>query len=348
MDRRTAERNAFLRYLLRGAHGITSDEARLLHEKRGVTGVSSGLAPETWSEIVGDGFDTSWVLGRCTKVEIANNQLSVTGYAESAETLNRITYREEDARADLAGAAFSLPRFTINGAVPAGYAYNYENAPIRLHEIGVNVVVSKELIEESVGSESAERFLASLLTKKLVSEVERQIIEGRSPASAANRRELQGLLYYSIADSQIVTDTGTTQSNHIQFSTMALAMQALRASSFAGACWVFGAGSMSAFLHQTENSGAAHPPNPTDSAAFAQILGKPAFYTPHYSYSVSGDILAMLVDFKNYVVAIHKDGFQVERLNEVAAATGQVVLRASVRAGGNLIDPKSYVQIVSN
>jgi HK97 family phage major capsid protein len=42
---------------------------------------------------------------------------------------------------------------------------------------------------------------------------------------------------------------------------------------------------------------------------------------------------------------MHTSGFQVERLNEVRAATGQVVLRATVRVGGNLIDNKSIVAI---
>ena len=105
---------------------------------------------------------------------------------------------------------------------------------------------------------------------------------------------------------------------------------------------------MSSFLHQSENSAAAHPPAATDAAAFAQILGKPAFYTPHFGYSSSGDIVAFLVDLKQYVLAMHRDGVQVERLNEVAAATGQVVLRASVRVGGNIIDPRSLIQVVSN
>ncbi len=349
MDRTTAERQAFLRYLLRGARGISSDDARTLHEKRGVTGSASGLAPDSWAEIVGDGFDTSWVIGRCSRIEIANNQLNVSGYVETAETTNRMTYKEEGARADLAGAVFSLPRFTVSGTAPAGYAFNYESAPINLHEIGVNVVVAKELIEEAIGSISAERFLAELLTKKLVSEVERQVMIGRPVTSiVANRRELQGLYYYAINSAQIVTDTGTSQANHIQFSTMALAMEQLRASSYGDACWVLGNGSMSSFMHQTENSGAAGAPNPSDKQAVAQILGKPVFFTPHWSYSESGDIVAMLVDLKNYVLAIHKDGFQVERLNEVAAANGQVVLRASVRAGGNLIDPRSYIQVLSN
>jgi len=83
-------------------------------------------------------------------------------------------------------------------------------------------------------------------------------------------------------------------------------------------------------------------------AAFARFLGKPAYFTPHFTYASGGDILALLVDLKQYVIAMHNEGVQVERLNEVAAATGQVVLRATVRVGGNLIDPKSYVQIVSN
>jgi hypothetical protein len=185
----------------------------------------------------------------------------VTGYSESAETQNRITYNEETTRVDLASAAFSLPRFTISGTAPTGYIYNYENIAIPLKEVGVNVVVSKELIEESASSLSVEKMLVDLLTKKLTSEIERQIIVGRPVnAPAANRRECQGLFYYAIANGQI----------------------------------------------------------------------------------------AMLVDLQQYVIAMHNEGVQVERLNEVAAATGQVVLRATVRVGGNLIDPKSYVQIVSN
>jgi len=349
MDFKSAHRQAFYRYLLRGAHGISSEDAQILAEKRGVTDSAANIAPDNWSEIIGDGFDTNYLIGRCRKVTVNGPTLSVTGYTETAETTNRITYKEEGTRADLAGAAFALPRFTVSGSAPAGFSYNYENAKITLHEIGVNVTVSKELIEESMGSASVEAMLADLLSKKLVSEIERQIIAGRTPsATVANRRECQGLWYYAQHTDQIVTDTGTGQANHIQFSTMALAMQKMRASGYHSACWIFGSGSMSNFLHQSENSAAAHPPAAADTAAFSQILGKPAFYTPHFTYSASGDILAFLVDLKQYVLAMHRDGVQIERLNEVAAATGQVVLRASVRVGGNIIDPKSLIQVVSN
>jgi len=349
MDFKQAHREAFYRYLLQGARRISSDDAKLLAEKRGVTESGTSIAPDSWADIIGDGFDTNYLLSKCTVVKVKGDKLNVTGYTESAETLNRITYNEETSRVDLASPVFTLPRFTVSGSAPANHAYNYENTAIPLKEMGVNVVVSKELIEESASSLTVEKMLVDLLTKKLYSEIERQIIVGRPvSATAANRRECQGLYHYAIHSDQVVTDTGNSQANHIQFSTLALAMEKLRASGYANACWIFGSGSMSNFLHQSENSASAHPPADSDPAAFARFLGKSAYYTPHFTYQSSGDILALLVDLKQYVIAMHNSGVQVERLNEVAAATGQAVLRATVRVGGNLIDPKSYVQIVSN
>lgn len=348
MDQRQAQRQAFYRYLMRGPAGISSDDAQLLHEKRGVTG-SSGLAPETWSEIIGDGFDTNYILKRCRKVTVAQNVLSVTQYTESAETTNRMTYKEEQARNDLAGAAFALPRFTISGTAPVGYSYNYESTPITLHEVGVNVTVSKELIEEASNSMSVEEMLVDLLGKKLTSEIERQIIVGRSPtATVANRRECQGMYYYSQSAAQIVTDGGSSAVDHIDFASMGIALEKMRASSHAKACWIFGTNSIGDYVHQSANSSALHDPLESEASAFGRILGKPAFYTPHFTHSAAGDILCFLVNFENYVLAMHRDGLQVERLNEVAAATGQVVLRASVRVGGNIIDDKSLIQVVSN
>lgn len=349
MDFKQAHREAFYRYLLQGARRISSDDAKLLAEKRSVTESTASIAPDSWADIIGDGFDTNYLLSKCTVVKVKGDKLNVTGYSETDETENRVTYNEETTRVDLASPAFTLPRFTISGTAPSGYSFAYQNAAIPLKEVGVNVVVSKELIEESASSLSVEKLLVDLLTKKLYSEIERQIIVGRPQnATAANRRECQGLHNYAIQDTQVVTDTGSSAANHIQFSTLALAMEKLRASGFASACWIFGSGSMSGFLHQSENSAAAHPPADADMAAFARFLGKPAYFTPHFTYASGGDILALLVDLKQYVIAMHNEGVQVERLNEVAAATGQVVLRATVRVGGNLIDPKSYVQIVSN
>lgn len=348
MDQRQAQRQAFYRYLMRGPAGISSDDAQLLHEKRGVTG-SSGLAPETWSEIIGDGFDTNYLISRCRKVTVANNVLSVTRYTETAETTNRMTYKEEQARNDLAGAAFALPRFTISGAAPADYSFNYESTPITLHEVGVNVTVSKELIEEASNSMSVEEMLVDLLGKKLTSEIERQIIVGRGPtATVANRRECQGMYYYSQFAAQIVTDGGSSAVDHIDFASMGIALEKMRASSHAKACWIFGTNSIGDYTHQSANSSALHDPLESEASAFGRILGKPAFYTPHFTHAGSGDILCFLVNFENYVLAMHRDGLQVERLNEVAAATGQVVLRASVRVGGNIIDDKSLIQVVSN
>jgi HK97 family phage major capsid protein len=348
MDLRQAQRQAFYRYLMRGPAGISSDDAQLLHEKRGVTG-TSGLAPESWSEIIGDGFDTNYLISRCSRVTVANNVLSVTRYTENTETANRITYKEEGTRNDLAGAAFALPRFTVSGAAPNDYNYNYESTPITLHEVGVNVTVSKELIEEASYSMSVEQMLVELLGKKLTSEIERQIVAGRAPAqTVANRRECQGLVFYSQHTSQIVEDGGAAAPNHILYSTLATACEKLRASSWKEAIWLFGTGSIYGMVHTDATAASIHAPDYETPEAFAKILGRPALFTPHFSHSASGDILAFLVNLKAYVLAMHRDGLQVERLNEVAAATGQVVLRASVRVGGNIIDDKSLIQVVSN
>lgn len=349
MDFKSAHRQAFYRYLLRGAHGISSEDAQILAEKRGVTDSASNIAPDNWSEIIGDGFDTNYIIKRCRKVTVNGPTLSVTGYTETNETGNRITYKEEGARADLAGAAFALPRFTVSGTAPTNFSYNYENAKITLHEVGVNVTVSKELIEESMGSASVEAMLADLLSKKLTSEIERQIIAGRPPtATVANRRECQGIFYYAQNDAQIITDGGGSAIDNIDFASMGAALEKMRASSHAKACWIFGTNSIGDYTHQSANSSALHDPLESEVAAFGRILGKPAFYTPHFTHSSAGDILCFLVDFNSYVLAMHRDGVQVERLNEVAAATGQVVLRASVRVGGNIIDPRSLIQVVSN
>lgn len=349
MDFKSAHRQAFYRYLLRGAHGISSEDAQILAEKRGVTDSAANIAPDNWSEIIGDGFDTNYIINRCRKVTVNGPTLSVTGYTESNETTNRITYKEEGTRADLASAAFALPRFTVSGSAPAGYSYNYENAKITLHEVGVNVTVSKELIEESMGSASVEAMLADLLSKKLTSEIERQIIVGRPATSTvANRRECQGIYYYAQNDAQIVIDIGGSAVDNIDFKSIGGALEKMRASSHAKACWIFGTNSIGHYTHQAANKSVFHDPLESEVAAFGRILGKPAFYTPHFTHSSAGELLCFLVNFDAYVLAMHRDGVQVERLNEVAAATGQVVLRASVRVGGNVIDPRSLIQVVSN
>lgn len=348
MDQRQAQRQAFYRYLMRGPAGISSDDAQLLHEKRGVTG-SSGIAPETWSEIIGDGFDTNYIIKRCKKVTVSNNTLSASRYTESAETANRITYKEEGTRNDLASATFALPRFTVSGSAPAGYLSNYESAAITLHEIGVNVVVSKELIEEASSSMSVEAMLVDLLGKKLTSEIERQIISGRPvTAVAANRRECQGIVNYAFADAQVITDTGSSAHQNIEFTTMARAVAAFRASSLGGAIWLFGTSGFEDFITQSTNLNFLQEPDANAPESLCKILGRPVIGSPHFDHTASGDLLCCLVNFDNYVLAMHRDGLQVERLNEVAAATGQVVLRASVRVGGNIIDDKSLIQVASN
>jgi len=349
MDQRQAQRQAFYRYLMRGPAGISSDDAQLLHEKRGVTG-SSGLAPESWSEIIGDGFDTNYIIKRCKKVTVKNNTLTASRYTESAETLNRITYKEEGTRADLAGATFALPRFTVSGAAPGGYSANYESAAITLHEIGVNVVVSKELIEEASSSMSVEAMLVDLLGKKLTSEIERQIIIGRPVnATAANRRECQGITNYAIADAQKIIDGGSSAHQNIQYTTMAVATAVMRASSLGNAIWIFGTTGFEDFIAGTSvNLSMMQDPDVSVPESICRILGRPVVISPHFNHTASGELLCCLVNFDNYVLAMHRDGLQVERLNEVAAATGQVVLRASVRVGGNMIDDSSLIHVLSN
>lgn len=348
MDQRQAQRQAFYRYLMRGPAGISSDDAQLLHEKRGVTG-SSGLAPETWSEIIGDGFDTNYIIKRCKKVTVSNNSLTASRYTETAETINRMTYKEENTRNDLAGATFALPRFTVSGAAPAGYSLNYESAAITLHEVGVNVVVSKELIEEASSSLSVEAMLVDLLGKKLSSEIERQIISGRpAVATAANRRECQGITNYAIADAQKITDTGTSAQQNIDYTTMARAVAAFRASSLGGAVWIFGRTCFEDFIAQSANLQILQGPDASVPEAIEKILGRYVIASPHFDHAAAGDLLCCLVNFDNYLLAMHRDGLQVERLNEVAAATGQVVLRASVRVGGNMIDDPSLIHVLSN
>jgi HK97 family phage major capsid protein len=87
----------------------------------------------------------------------------------------------------------------------------------------------------------------------------------------------------------------------------------------------------------------------TIPGSIGSVFGLPAYINSYSNYQADYDAAneraVVAVDLSRYVLAMHTSGFQVERLNEVRAATGQVVLRATVRVGGNLIDNKSIVAI---
>lgn len=351
MDFKQAQRNAFLRYLARGAAGITSDEAQAIYESRGVTGAGSGIAPRNWASFFTDSMQTSWVLSRVRKVDVKTNKLTINHYTETFETGDRMTSDEEGARVDEAGS-FVLPRFRITGAAPTNYDMNYENRAIDLHEVGVNMIVSRELIEESIGSESAESVLRDFLVRKLQTEVERQILVGDPALNTNSRKECQGVLNYPLFYNSSDVFSPVNEVHFEDASNFAIngynypaALIKLRPASMMNAVWIFNRkGANDGFVPTTAFLQASTTPG-----SIGSVFGLPAFINSYSNYQAEYDAAsergAVAVDFSRYVLAMHSSGFQVERLNEVRAATGQVVLRATVRVGGNLIDNKAIVAI---
>lgn len=356
-----SSRTAFLRYLARGASAISSADAQAIYEARGVTGASSGLAPQDWASFFTESMQTSWVLSRVRKVTVASNKLTVNHYNEAVETGDRMSSDEEGARVDEVGA-FELPRWRISGAAQTNYDLRYENRAIDLHEIGVNMVVSKELIEESIGSESAEAVLRDFLIRKLQTEIERQILVGDPSLNADSKKECQGIWNYPLFKSptsiygegnQVVDDAngaaGGAQSGIIR---LEFASRIIRPSSYGSAVWVIARAASISEVFVTSSLANNHAMNTSAPDSYGSLFNRPVYGMPYVNYQseadATGDRQLMLVDLSKYVLAMHSSGFQVERLNEVRAGTGQVILRASVRVGGNMIDPKSLICLKAN
>ena len=361
MDQRQAQRKAFLRYLARGAAGITSAEAQAIYESRGVTGEGSGIAPENWASFFTDSMETSWVLSRVRKVNVTGNKLTVSHYLEALETGDRMSYDEEGTRADITGS-FSLPHWRITGNAPTNYDMNYEHRPITLHEVGVNVVVSKELIEESIGSESAEAVLRDWLIRKLQAEIERQILVGDPALNTNSRKECQGIWNFPLFESptsvygvnnQVVDDANGSAGGVISgLARLEIMSRIIRPTSFGNSVWVVARAASIAELFITGGVSSNHTMGPSVPDSFGSIFNRPVYGMPYVNYQgevdATGERLLLLTDLSKYVLAMHQSGLQVERLGEVLAGTGQVILRASVRVGGNMIDPKSLICLKAN
>jgi HK97 family phage major capsid protein len=355
----TRHREAFLRYLSRGPAAISSEDARTLHEQRGVQ--TASLTPEAWASFFTESMQTSWVLGRVRKVDVTSNKLTVTHYNENIETQDRISYNEEGARADLNGT-FELPRWRKSGGTTQpNYDLEYENRAITLHDVGVNMIVSKELIEESIGSVSAESVLRDFLIRKLQTELERQILVGDPSINTNSRKEMQGIWNYPMYQNpssvygegnQIVNDTSGAVGGVISgLPRLEIVSRIIRPSSYGNAVWVVArAASICEVIMPTGVTN--HTMQSADSDSYGSLFNRPVYGMPYTNFQVeadsTGDRLLLLVDLSKYVLAMHTSGLQVERLNEVRAATGQVVLRASVRVGGNMIDPKSLICLRAN
>lgn len=349
----TRHREAFLRYLSRGPAAISSADAQTLYEARGVTGASSSLAPQDWASFFTESMQTSWVLSRVRKVEVKSNKLTVSHYDDAFETGDRMSSDEEGTRVDEAGS-FVLPRWRISGAAPTNFDMNYETRAIDLHEIGVNMVVSKELIEDSIGSESAETVLRDFLIRKLQTEVERQILVGDPALNTNSKKECQGVLNYPLFFNSSDVFSPVNEVHFEDASNFAIngynypaALLKLRPASMVNAVWIFNRkGANDGFVPTTAFLQASTTPG-----SIGSVFGLPAFINSYSNYQAEYDAAsergAVAVDLSRYVLAMHSSGFQVERLNEVRAATGQVVLRATVRVGGNLIDNKAIVAIKS-
>jgi HK97 family phage major capsid protein len=362
----TRHREAFLRYLSRGPAAISSEDARTLHEQRGVQ--TASLTPEAWASFFTESMQTSWVLGRVRKVDVTANKLTVTHYNENIETQDRISYDQEGARADINGT-FELPRWKKSGgSVPTNYDLEYESRAITLHDVGVNMIVSKELIEESIGSASAESVLRDFLIRKLQTEIERQILVGDPSINTNSRKEMQGIWNYPLFKSassvygegnQVVDDANGAAGGSISgLPRLEIVSRIIRPSSYGNAVWVLARTASIAEMFVTSSGGSAQTILPlaglsaSDGDSYGSLFNRPMYGMPYTNYQgdadATGDRLALLVDLSKYVLAMHTSGLQVERLNEVRAATGQVVLRASVRVGGNMIDPKSLICLKAN
>jgi HK97 family phage major capsid protein len=366
MDQKSS-RAAFLRYLARGAAAISSADAQAIYESRAVTGGSSGIAPQDWASFFTESLQTSWVLSRVRKVDVKTNKLTINHYTEQVETGDRLTSDEGGTRVDENGS-FGLPRWRITDTAPANYDMNYESRAIDLHEVGVNMIVSRELIEEAIGNESAESVLRDFLVRKLQTELERQILVGDPALNTDSRKEMQGIWNYPLFKSptsvygegnQVVDDANGAAGGAISgLPRLEIVSRIIRPSSYGNAVWVLARAASISEMFVTSSGGAAQTILPlagisgSDSDSYGSLFNRPIYGMPYTNYQgeadATGDRLAMLVDLSKYVLAMHTTGFQVERLNEVRAATGQVVLRASVRVGGNMIDPKSLICLKAN
>ena len=369
MDQKSS-RAAFLRYLARGASAISSADAQAIYEARAITGASSGIAPQDWASFFTESLQTSWVLSRVRKVDVKSNKLTINHYTEQAETGDRITYDEEGTRVDINGS-FALPRWRITGSAPSNYDMNYESRAIDLHEVGVNMIVSRELIEESIGSESAERVLRDFLVRKLQTELERQILVGDPALNTNSRKEMQGIWNYPLYkhpstvygnDNQVVDDTNGAAGGTISgLPRLEIVSRIIRPSSYGNAVWVLARATSISEMFVTSTGGTANATQTilplagiaaSAEDSYGSLFNRPIYGMPYVNYQgemdATGERLAMLVDLSKYVLAMHTSGLQVERLNEVLAATGQVVLRATVRVGGNMIDPKSLICLKAN
>ena len=360
MDQKSS-RAAFLRYLARGAAGISSSDAQAIYESRAISGASSGIAPQDWASFFTESMQTSWVLSRVRKVDVNTNKLTINHYTEQAETGDRITYNEAGTRVDINGS-FALPRWRITDSAPSNYDMNYESRAIDLHEVGVNMIVSRELIEESIGSESAESVLRDFLVRKLQTELERQILVGDPALNTNSRKEMQGVWNYPLFKSatsvygdnnQVVDDASGAAGGVISaLGRLEIMSRILRPSSFGNSVWVVARAASVSEVFITADVGSNHTMGPSVPDSFGSIFNRPVYGMPYTNYQgeadATGDRLLLLTDLSKYVLAMHTSGFQVERLNEVRAATGQVVLRASVRVGGNMIDPKSLICLKAN
>jgi len=216
----------------------------------------------------------------------------------------------------------------------------------------VNMIVSKELIEDSIGSVSAETVLRDFLVRKLQTEVERQILVGDPALNTNSKKEMQGVLNYPLfynsseafsPVNEVHLEDGSNFS--VQPWNYPAALVKLRPSAMPNAVWIYNRkGANDGFVNSQSFLQASTIPG-----SIGSVFGLPAYINSYSNYQADYDAAneraVVAVDLSRYVLAMHTSGFQVERLNEVRAATGQVVLRATVRVGGNLIDNKSIVAI---
>ena len=308
-------------YLRKGINSLTDVEARAISIGSG----GASLVPSSWTKFVQETIKEDAIM---SKVNVINTTTTFSQPIVSAVPSVNTNVAEASLGTEDSTMALASCKFVTTAAT---YSLKKVTSWLR---------VSTELLEDSEAAQSVEDLIRRQLIAKLITTINDQILVGSG--SGACQGSVTAATNYS------------------------------RSAIFGGGA---GAQVTMAMFRAIMNGGGANPPyithenfrrsimilntyaplNFTSEGVFWQALafddsfhGLPVLWHPLDSTGIAtaGSIQMHFFDPTQYMLALNLGGFNVTRLDEAYAGTGQTAFVASVRASGNIMNTQGVFNLL--
>ena len=311
-------------YLRKGLNSLTDVEARAISIGSG----GASLVPNNWTKFVQETIKEDAIMG---KVNVINTTTTFSQPIVSAVPSANTNVSEASIGTEDSTMALASPNFA---GTPATYSLKKVTSWIR---------VSTELLEDSEAAQSVEDLIRRQLVAKLITTINDQILIGTGSGAC------QGSVTAATNYSRTATIGGSAGAQVTINIFGAIMKDAATGAGLNAPKMTYENFRRSLLVINTYSTS-----NYTNEGTLWQALsfgdtyhGLPVLWHPIVATgNTTGSVQMHLFDPTQYMLALNFGGFNVTRLDELYAGSGQTAFVATVRASGNIMNTQGVLNLL--